>query len=36
LADPEDVAGVVAFLASPDARYMTGQAVNVTGGMLMA
>jgi 3-oxoacyl-[acyl-carrier protein] reductase len=35
LADPEDVAGVVAFLASPDARYMTGQAVNVTGGMLM-
>jgi NAD(P)-dependent dehydrogenase (short-subunit alcohol dehydrogenase family) len=35
LADPDDVAGVAAFLASPDARYMTGQAVNVTGGMLM-
>ena len=35
LADPEDVAGVVAFLASDDARYMTGQAVNVTGGLWM-
>jgi NAD(P)-dependent dehydrogenase (short-subunit alcohol dehydrogenase family) len=35
LAEPEDVAGVVAFLASDDARYMTGQAVNVTGGLWM-
>jgi NAD(P)-dependent dehydrogenase (short-subunit alcohol dehydrogenase family) len=35
LADPEDVAGVVAFLVSDDARYMTGQAVNVTGGLWM-
>ena len=32
LEQPEDVAGVVAFLASRDAGYMTGQAVNVTGG----
>jgi acetoin reductase-like protein len=32
LEQPEDVAGVVAFLASEDADYMTGQAVNVTGG----
>lgn len=32
LETPEDVAGVVAFLASEDASYMTGQAVNVTGG----
>jgi NAD(P)-dependent dehydrogenase (short-subunit alcohol dehydrogenase family) len=30
-----DVAGVAAFLASPDADYVTGQAINVTGGMVM-
>ena len=35
LATPDDVAGVVAFLASEDANYMTGQAINVTGGLLM-
>jgi NAD(P)-dependent dehydrogenase (short-subunit alcohol dehydrogenase family) len=35
LAEAEDVAGVVAFLVSDDARYMTGQAVNVTGGLWM-
>jgi NAD(P)-dependent dehydrogenase (short-subunit alcohol dehydrogenase family) len=35
LAEAEDVAGVVAFLASDDARYMTGQALNVTGGLWM-
>lgn len=34
-AQPEDVAGVVAFLASPLAAYMTGQSINVTGGMTM-
>lgn len=32
---PEEVAGVVAFLASDDAAYMTGQAINITGGLWM-
>jgi meso-butanediol dehydrogenase / (S,S)-butanediol dehydrogenase / diacetyl reductase len=32
---PEDVAGVVTFLASEGARFMTGQGVNVTGGVYM-
>lgn len=32
---PEDVAGVVAFLAGPDSDYMTGQAINVDGGIVM-
>jgi meso-butanediol dehydrogenase/(S,S)-butanediol dehydrogenase/diacetyl reductase len=31
---PEDVAGVVAFLASADAAYITAQTVNVCGGIL--
>jgi len=31
---PEDVANLVAFLASDDASYMTGQAYNVCGGIL--
>ena len=31
-----DVAGVAAFLAGPDARYITGQAINVCGGMHMS
>ena len=35
LGQPGDVASVVAFLASDDGSYMTGQAVNVTGGMCM-
>ncbi len=32
---PEDVAAVVAFLAGPDSDYMTGQAINVDGGLVM-
>jgi len=35
LADPEDVAGVALFLAGADSGYLTGQAINVTGGMIM-
>lgn len=34
LAEPQDVAGVACFLASADGAYLTGQAINVTGGML--
>jgi meso-butanediol dehydrogenase/(S,S)-butanediol dehydrogenase/diacetyl reductase len=30
---PDDVAGLAAFLASADANYMTGQAVNIDGGI---
>jgi meso-butanediol dehydrogenase / (S,S)-butanediol dehydrogenase / diacetyl reductase len=33
LEEPEDVAGVVVFLCSDAARFMTGQGINVTGGV---
>jgi NAD(P)-dependent dehydrogenase (short-subunit alcohol dehydrogenase family) len=35
VAEPEDVAGVVAFLASDDARYITGQSILIDGGRWM-
>jgi meso-butanediol dehydrogenase/(S,S)-butanediol dehydrogenase/diacetyl reductase len=35
LAEPEDVAEVVAFLASPGGAYLTGQSINVDGGIVM-
>ena len=34
-AAPDDVAAMAVFLASPQAAYLTGQAFNVTGGMIM-
>jgi NAD(P)-dependent dehydrogenase (short-subunit alcohol dehydrogenase family) len=32
---PEDVAGVVAWLASADAGYVTGELIGVNGGVLL-
>jgi NAD(P)-dependent dehydrogenase (short-subunit alcohol dehydrogenase family) len=32
LAQPDDIGGVVAFLASEDARWITGDTIHVDGG----
>jgi len=36
LADPNDVANAVAFLASDEAAYITGQTISVSGGLTMS
>ena len=36
IAEPEDIADVVAFLASDDARYMCGALVEISGGKAVA
>jgi 2-hydroxycyclohexanecarboxyl-CoA dehydrogenase len=36
LAQPEDLANAVAFLASDEATYITGQTVSVSGGLTMS
>jgi NAD(P)-dependent dehydrogenase (short-subunit alcohol dehydrogenase family) len=36
LAEPWEIAGVCAFLASQDSRYITGQAIEVDGGLVMS
>jgi 3-oxoacyl-[acyl-carrier protein] reductase len=35
LGQPDDIAGAVAYLASTEARYITGQVLAVDGGMVM-
>ncbi len=35
LGQPEDLAGAVAFFASPDADFATGQVISVSGGLTM-
>ena len=36
LGEPADIARAVAFLAGPDAGYITGETLHVNGGMYMA
>jgi 2-hydroxycyclohexanecarboxyl-CoA dehydrogenase len=35
VATPEEIAGAVAFFASPEADFVTGQTLSVSGGLTM-
>ena len=35
IGEPEDIPGIVAFLASDEASYITGQVISVSGGLTM-
>jgi len=35
LGQPDDMPGLIAFLASDDANYMTGQVISISGGLTM-
>ena len=35
VAEPDDIAGVIAFLLGPEARYVTGQVIAVDGGLTL-
>jgi NAD(P)-dependent dehydrogenase (short-subunit alcohol dehydrogenase family) len=35
MAEPDELSGVVLFLASDHARYITGATINVSGGQIM-
>jgi 3-oxoacyl-[acyl-carrier protein] reductase len=32
---PEEIAGMVRFLAGPEGRYVTGQTIHVNGGLFL-
>jgi len=36
LAEPWEVAGLITFLASDDARYITGQSIEIDGGLILS
>ena len=36
LGQPEDIAGLVVFLAGDSASFITGQTISVSGGLTMA
>jgi 2-hydroxycyclohexanecarboxyl-CoA dehydrogenase len=35
IGQPEDLVGAIAFFASDDASYITGQVISVSGGLTM-